>query len=307
MIRRKYGNVRRWRSWGIVIIMLLTGLALILAAVVRPDAGTTTFKVIEMTPGNSAPEGDYGPDSVAVSPDVSPGEAPGTGETLSDDRPVLALLVDDFGYNAELAGRLSNLDLPMTWAILPGLRYSGEMARLAGEKGIPFFLHLPMQAGIDGEDGPFLVGTAMNTARIAEVVEATIASLPGLCGVNNHRGSKATSDARTMEGVLDVIDREGLLFVDSRTSSESVAFELARKRGIPAAYNKLFLDNEADVQSIREKLGMVIAQAQGENWALAICHVRPGTVEFLEELDSDRPENIRFVTVPELISILGSR
>lgn len=289
------------------MVILMIAVALIMAAGLRSRvAEAPAFQPVETTPVQTVSGADPEEEIFPSSQDLSD-QTVVTEDVLSDDRPPVALLVDDFGYNAKLAGRIANLDLPLTWAILPYLDLSGEMARLAGEKGVPFLLHLPMQAEIDGEDGPFLVGTAMEGSRIQEAVQGAIASLPGLSGVNNHRGSKATSDAGTMEAVLDVVGREGLIFVDSRTSSGSVAYDLAVKRGIPAAYNCIFLDHEADVQSMKKKLAMMVSRAHREGWAMAICHVRPRTVEFLEELVGDRPENIRFVTVPELISILGSR
>lgn len=306
MKSRKYGNLIRWRVWGIFLVMLMTGLTLIVAAFLRSEVQNRHFEVHKVTEEYGTPEGEFRSEPVPSSPDVSL-EAGVPEEVSSDDRPPVALLVDDFGHNAQLAGRIAELDFPLTWAILPYLRYSGEMARLAEEKGVPFFLHLPLQAEIDDEDGPFLIGTSMERGQIHDTVQRAIESLPGLSGVNNHRGSKATSDARTMAAVLDVIDKEGLLFVDSRTSSSSLAYKLAKNRGIPAAYNCIFLDNEADIQSMKVKLAMIASRARNEGWALAICHVRPRTVEFLEELERERPEDIRFVTVPELISVLGPR
>lgn len=46
----------------------------------------------------------------------------------------------------------------MTWAIMPYERYSQKTAEIASAKQIPYLLHLPMQAEIDKEDGPFLIG-----------------------------------------------------------------------------------------------------------------------------------------------------
>lgn len=313
MNRRKYGNLVNRRAWGIVALILAVGLALVLGAAMKPGP------VFQGQPEEPArwpgPEGEehreLSPDSGAVigSGDERTETFPvlGDGEVSGDSRPELALLVDDFGYNTVLAERLAVIDMPLTWAILPYLRHSTEVARLAQEMGIPYLLHLPMQAEADGEDGPFLVGTAMGSDEIRQVVHAAVSSLPGLSGINNHRGSLATSDVLTMEAVLDVVSAEGLFLVDSRTSSRSVAYDRARQRDIPALYNGIFLDNKTDAEYISQKLDSAMERARREGWALAICHVRPGTVAYLEEFASALPDDVRFVTVPELISRHGSR
>ncbi|MDR1510282.1 MAG: divergent polysaccharide deacetylase family protein, partial [Synergistaceae bacterium] len=39
-------------------------------------------------------------------------------------------MLDDCGANMELARRVSSLDLPITWAIIPNLRHSSETAEI---------------------------------------------------------------------------------------------------------------------------------------------------------------------------------
>ncbi len=310
---RKYGNVVNWRAWGLVVLILVIGLVLILSALFRPERPPSGASEREGEEGQPVVVRERTSDGVSEpsSRDVSGVSAEerivSEDVSLEDHRPQVALLIDDFGYSLPLARRLARLDLPMTWAILPYLRYTHPVASLAEERGIPFFLHLPMQARVDGDEGPFLVGTSMDTEVIRDAVVRAARSLPGLSGVNNHRGSKATSDERTMTAVLDVIADEGLAFVDSRTSSESLAFDLARERHIPSLFNRLFLDNEADVELMKEKMAWLVNLARSDGWGLAICHVRPETVAFLEILASNPPEEVRFVTVPELISDYGSR
>jgi polysaccharide deacetylase 2 family uncharacterized protein YibQ len=60
-------------------------------------------------------------------------------------------------------------------------------------------------------------------------------------------GSRATEDEKTMRAVLDTLKPTGLYFVDSRTSSHSVACRMAREMGIPTGENVMFIDNEPEV------------------------------------------------------------
>lgn len=218
----------------------------------------------------------------------------------------IALVVDDLGFSKEGPKRLAHLKLPLTWSILPYQRETLESARLAESKHIPYLLHLPMQAEVDGPKGPFLVGVGLPDELLARRVESALDSLPGAVGVNNHRGSRATADRHTMEVVMEVIARHRLFFLDSRTSSKSVAEEVAREKGVRTLGNALFLDNDPSEERIASEFDTLIRRARHRGYAVAICHVRPTTLEFLEQLDGNRPSGVVFVTLPDLVSILDS-
>ncbi len=214
----------------------------------------------------------------------------------------VAILIDDFGYSREAAITLSELPMPVTWAIIPYKAYSLWTADLARRKGIPFLTHLPMQAEIDPLGGPFLVGVGMQREQIRQIVRNALWSLPGTVGLNNHRGSKATSDPSVMNAVADEIEAEGLLLVDSRTSSKSVAYNVARERGIPAGRNRIFLDHEANEEYMWRRFYELREMAKRHGGAIGICHARPETIPFLFSLYESAPPDVQFVTVPEYLS-----
>ncbi|MFP4481815.1 MAG: divergent polysaccharide deacetylase family protein [Thermovirgaceae bacterium] len=214
----------------------------------------------------------------------------------------IAILIDDLGYSREAAKALSRLPMPVTWAIIPYKSHSLWTADLAREKGIPFLTHLPMQAEIDPQNGPYLVGVGMQQERIRQIVRNALWSLPGTSGLNNHRGSKATSDPVVMDAVVDEIKVEGLLLVDSRTSSKSVAYSVAKTRGIPAGQNRIFLDHEANAEYMWSRFYELRNIARKNGGAIGICHARPETIPFLFALYESAPPDVQFVTVPEYLS-----
>ncbi len=214
----------------------------------------------------------------------------------------IAILIDDFGYSREAARTLSSLSMPVTWAIIPYKSYSLWTADLAREKGIPFLTHLPMQAEMDPQNGPYLVGVGMPREQIRQVVRNAIWSLPGTAGLNNHRGSKATSDPVVMNAVVDEVEAEGLLLVDSRTSSKSVAYQVAKNRGIPAGRNRIFLDHQANAEYMWSRFYELRNMARRHGGAIGICHARPETIPFLFALYESAPPDVQFVTVPEYLS-----
>jgi hypothetical protein len=229
---------------------------------------------------------------------------PATGLAVSQkkDKIPVAILIDDLGYSREAAEKLSRLPIPVTWAIIPYKSYSLWTADLARRTGIPFLTHLPMQAETDPPKGGFLVGVGMPRDYIRRVVRNALWSLPGTSGLNNHRGSKATSDPEVMKAVVEEVAAEGLLLVDSRTSSSSVAYKVARDWGIPAGKNSIFLDHEANADYMWSRFYELVRIAKKNGGAIGICHARPETIPFLFALYESPPPDVEFVTVPEYLS-----
>jgi polysaccharide deacetylase 2 family uncharacterized protein YibQ len=112
----------------------------------------------------------------------------------------------------------------------------------------------------------------MNDAEVRRTVRAGLASVPGAIGVNNHMGSLGSADRRVMRVLLEVVRDEGLMFVDSRTTTETVGEELAAKMGIPTARRHLFLDNTDEEEAIRGEVQRLISLARERGTAIAIGH-----------------------------------
>lgn len=217
--------------------------------------------------------------------------------------PRIALLVDDFGYfyNRLVRGFLS-LEIDLTISVIPGLTYSEKICREAAEAGKEVLCHLPMEPerGADDVGDIPLVRVDMESDEITRVVRAALGSTPGVSGMNNHMGSRATADRRVMKAVLDVCREEGIFFIDSMTSPRSVVGEVAREEGVPSIGNDLFIDNRGEETRANMQKLLSIARRKGE--ALAILHVRRDSLEDLRWfIVRAKREGVGFVTVSEMI------
>jgi polysaccharide deacetylase 2 family uncharacterized protein YibQ len=115
-------------------------------------------------------------------------------------------------------------------------------------------------------------------------------------GVNNHMGSKFTGNRAAMTVVMEEVKRRGLLFLDSRTASNSVGSALARRMGVPFADRNVFLDNRNSSAEVRARLAEVEALARRKGTAIAIGHPRKATLEVLGRwLEEARRRGIQFV------------
>ena len=198
---------------------------------------------------------------------------------------VLAIVIDDIGFDPPSRTLLASLEGPLALAVIPNAPHGAEAARLAREKGWDLLVHLPMdpEAGRAEKDS---LGPKDDDAAIRAGVLAALTRFPGALGINNHQGSKATADARVVRDVLEVVKERGLLFLDSRTTPASVAGAEAAKLGVPFLARDVFLDDAATesadpggapgaLETAWEK-GIALAKKRGQ--AIVIGHPRKETL-----------------------------
>ncbi|HHY36279.1 MAG TPA: divergent polysaccharide deacetylase family protein [Firmicutes bacterium] len=212
------------------------------------------------------------------------------GKTSPPPQGKLAIIIDDFGGGVAGTAEMMELDVPLTFAVIPYRRASQAEAREARERGYQVLLHMPMEPLNEKlSPGPGAITAGMTPEEIKIAVAAALEEVPGAVGVNNHMGSKVTAREELMLPFLEAVGERGLFFIDSRTTNKSVAAALARQLGIPVAENRLFLDNEKEPESIKKQLRRAAELAREEGEFIAIGHVHPAMVqalrEFLPELE----------------------
>ncbi|MSO65258.1 MAG: divergent polysaccharide deacetylase family protein [Alphaproteobacteria bacterium] len=200
--------------------------------------------------------------------------------------PIIAIVIDDAGLDRERLRRFTALPLrPLTIAFLPYAHDVAGQIDAARQLGHEILLHLPMEAEDSREDpGPNAILTRLPGEEIARRLLWNFDRLEGagFVGVNNHMGSKATADAAVMAQVMAELRARGLLFLDSRTSTKSVAGRIADEYQVPHTKRDVFLDNDFHVDRVLERLAQTEDVARRHGYAIAIGHVQPWTLAALE-------------------------
>ncbi len=196
----------------------------------------------------------------------------------------IVLILDDIGYRKDLLLRASKIDREITFAIIPEAPQSAEAASFLTAGGFETMCHLPMEpVGYPKmSPGSEAVLTSMTDQQIREMTSSNLRKLPGISGVNNHMGSRATADSRVMKQVLSVVKPTGLFFIDSKTISGSLGASLARRLGIPTASRDVFLDDDPSEKAIEEQLRKLVEIADRDGVSIGIGHLYPSTIRVLE-------------------------
>ena len=222
----------------------------------------------------------------------------------SDPQGQLALIIDDLGARTAVLEPFAPITLPLTMALLPHKPKSEEHALRADKMGFELLLHQPMEAANPHLDpGPGAITVGMERERVNRLLADNLASLPlEVVGVNNHMGSGVTAHRQTMGYVLDYLESEGLFFIDSSTTPDSVVPALAHQQGMPLLYNHFFIDNQSEVKMIKDSLVSAADRAQQLGQIILIGHARENTALAIKEaLPLLEEEGIELIYVSEMV------
>ena len=164
-------------------------------------------------------------------------------------------------------------------------------------------VHVPMEPMSRGEDmGPYGLAVGLSHDELLRRLRWDLGRFDGYVGINNHMGSRFTSDAASMDAVMAELKARGLLFIDSRTIATTLGAETAERAGVPNASRDVFLDNERDATAVGERLAVLEARARRQGSAIAIGHPHDGTLaELALWLDTLAAKGLVLVPVSAIV------
>jgi hypothetical protein len=200
-------------------------------------------------------------------------------------RPKMAIVIDDLGSDKEIAREILQLNLPITFSILPFTSHSKTIAKEAHRKGKEIILHLPMEPHgyPQVQPGEGVLLSEMDESALLHQLSKDIEAVPYISGVSNHMGSRLMEDQEKLKILLSELKRRGLFFLDSRTTPQTLGFQTAKVLGLQTSERTVFLDNSLDENSIKQRIDELIQHALSAGKAIGIGHPHPSTVKSLRE------------------------
>ncbi len=238
-------------------------------------------------------------------PPISPEKPPVTLPPSSG--PVVALIIDDIGYDRRMAGKFLTLDVPLTFSVLPKGTFNREIIKAAREKGIEIMLHLPMEPNEYPKinPGPGALLTSMAPDQLIAQLNIDLDSIPYLKGVNNHMGSKVTASSEQMRQIFSILKKRNLFFIDSRTTKETICRSSAHLLKIPFGERDIFLDHFQDADFIRKQIKQLIKRADRQGYAIGIGHPHAVTYEVLKASLSELKKKVTLTTASVVVNTSG--
>ncbi len=199
---------------------------------------------------------------------------------------LLAIVIDDIGYDLSFVDDLLSLDIPITFGVLPHCPYSVQAARRAHQAGHEVILHMPMEPYEyplrDPGEGALLV--TMTDRELRDMVQTNLRAVPHITGVNNHMGSRFMEDKDKLVLLFTELHRQGLFFLDSRTTTRSMAQEAAETTGIPFISRDVFADNCKNKDATVIVLKDAIENSQRWDSLVVIGHPYESTLQAIQRV-----------------------
>lgn len=200
-----------------------------------------------------------------------------------NSRPLIAIVIDDVGLDRPRSKRAWELPGPLTMSFLPYSKELKEQVKAARAAGKEIMLHLPMEPAGRADPGPGALLVSMPDNEIGRRTAAALDGMEGYVGVNNHMGSRFTTFKPGMQTVLQQVRARGLLFLDSRTTAQTVGEQIALENGVPTLPRNVFLDDEETLAAVKRKLAETEEVARRLGYAVAIGHPHDVTIQALAE------------------------
>ena len=204
----------------------------------------------------------------------------------SDRKPRVAIIINNLGLSGTYTEQIIKLmpnNITLSFShISPKLK---KWVREARQKGFEVLIDLPMEPDGFPRNDP---GRSTSLTSLSEVqnlnrLEYVMVQSGGYVGLLSTHGSKFTLNSELLLPILKAIKDRGLLYVDSRTTSQSLGPELSSDIQLPRAFNNVFIDKTPSQGHIRTKLRELERIVMDKKFAVAIARPLPISMEILTE------------------------
>jgi polysaccharide deacetylase 2 family uncharacterized protein YibQ len=203
---------------------------------------------------------------------------------LVSNKPKLAILIDDVASKHQL-NKVNKLPFKASVAFLPPTSAHKQSAIIAqNQEGA--IIHLPLEASSKKFEEKNTLYITDSLATIDARIKYIKKIYPNIKYINNHTGSKFTSNLQAMDKLAKTLKKYDYYFLDSRTIANTKIKQVAKKYDLPYLSRDIFLDNTKKKSYIKKQLKKAVRIAKTTGSAIAIGHPYPITFETLNEVQN---------------------
>lgn len=199
----------------------------------------------------------------------------------STQRAKLAIIIDDVSVKSHVVA-INALNLPITMSFLPPSDLRPNSHTLAAKEKF-YMVHLPMEAKKFKAEEPSTLRVDDSQEKIAARVAGIKKLFPNVAYINNHAGSKFTSDEKAVGRLIHVLNEYNINFIDSRTIGDSQVEKVMKSYKKEYVSRDVFLDHKVDKSYIKLQIKKAIEVAKKHGSAIAIGHPHENTIAAISE------------------------
>ncbi len=179
------------------------------------------------------------------------------------NQPMVAIVVNDISQVKKAEWRqLKKYNIPLTYTIAADNKNYENLSKIAKKKGREIIAHIPMEP-LYPEKLPKSLGnkkwlkTQDSKQKILNYIEKVLKATPYVIGISNQMGSAFTSNTKSITLLLEILKDKGYIFLDSMTTKDSQALNVAKDITAPYLRRHLsftFKDKKVDIKAIADRI-----------------------------------------------------
>jgi len=216
----------------------------------------------------------------------------------------IAIVIDDLGIDKKHSSAIVAMDnFKMTLAFLPYAQHIEGLLEQGKANGHEIIVHMPMQPQSDTIDpGPVVLKVGMTAEQLLDNLDKGLSAFDGFVGINNHMGSKFTSDPIGMDFLMRELKKRDLYFLDSVTSAATQGEKMAQRHGVTYLRRNVFLDHEESDKFVNKALAKCAKVAAKTGLCIAIGHPKDVTIRGLNSFVSKaQSDGFEFVSLSDVL------
>ncbi len=222
------------------------------------------------------------------------------------DKPQVAFIFDDLGNSLQDLREIYSLGVPLTISVVPNLKFSRNIAHIGSRSGFPVLIDLPLEP-LDKE-AAFnprykFISPDLSGWEIDSLLRRYLNFIRIAIGANTHMGSRATQDRRLMETITHELKRRNLVFIDSRATDKSVAYQVARQQGLICAYSDGLLDFNGSSDEVDKQLEDLIIKAKNKRKIIVFVHSTSKAIDLFKTRLPELKKQIEFITIRDYFEL----
>ena len=195
-------------------------------------------------------------------------------------KPKLVIIIDDVAFKYQVS-LIKQIPFHITPSFFPPNKIHPKTYIYAKEFK-SYMVHVPMQAFHFQKPEPNTLEINNSLKSIENRISLIKEEFPNAHFINNHTGSKFTSNYEAMKKLFKALKENNLGFVDSKTTHLIQSYNVNKIYHIPLFSRNIFLDNKEDKKYILNQLKKAIEIAKKRGYAIAIGHPHKITLETLK-------------------------
>jgi len=196
-------------------------------------------------------------------------------------KPKLAIIIDDMSLQSQV-DKIKSLGIPLTMSFMPPRAARPDSAHLASAENF-YMVHLPLEALHFTKEEPNTLHVGDSQQKISNRIKEIKRLFPKVRYINNHTGSKFTSNELAMNHLIFALKNNNIQFVDSRTTAKTEVPRVMKNFGLQYISRDVFLDHKMDKPYILGQIKEAIRIAKIHGTAIAIGHPHANTILALSE------------------------